>query len=78
MCFNRWWCLTLVADLVEVQSIAKQNMGSRYILVIIDAFSKYAWVQPIEKKTGKDVTEAFAKILKLAHGRKSENLQTDA
>ena len=67
-----------VADLVEVQSIAKHNKGFRYILVIIDAFSKYAWAQPIKKKTGKDVTEAFAKILKSAHGRKPQNLQTDA
>ena len=67
-----------VADLLEVQSIAKQNKGFRYILVIIDAFSKYAWAQSIKKKTGKDVTEAFAKILKSAHGRKPQNLQTDA
>lgn len=68
----------MVADLVEVQSIAKQNKGFRYILVIIDKFSKYAWAQPIKKKTGKDVTEAFAKILKSANGHKPQNLQTDA
>ena len=67
-----------IADLVEAQSIAKQNKGFRYILVIIDAFSKYTWAQPIKKKTGKDVTEAFAKILKSAHGHKPQNLQTDA
>ena len=68
----------MVADLVEVQSIAKQNKGFRYILVIIDEFSKYAWAQPIKKKTGKDVTEAFVKILKSANGHKPQNLQTDA
>ena len=68
----------MVSDLVEVQSIAKQNKGFRYILVIIDEFSKYAWAQPIKKKTGKDVTEAFAKILKSANGHKPQNLQTDA
>ena len=67
-----------VADLVEVQLIAKQNKGFRYILVILDAFSKYAWAQPIKKKTGKDVTEAFAKILKSAQGSKPQILQTDA
>ena len=36
---------------MEVQSIAKQNKGFRYILVIIDEFFKYAWAQPIKKKT---------------------------
>ena len=45
---------------------------------IIDPFSKYAWAQPIEKKTGKDVTDAFAKILKEAQGRKPQTLKTDA
>ena len=67
-----------VADLVEVQTLAKQNKGFRYILVVIDAFSKYAWAQPTKKKTGKDVAEAFVKILKSAQGRKPQTLQTDA
>ena len=35
-------------------------------------------VQHIEKKTGKDVTDAFAKILKEAQGRKPQTLKTDA
>ena len=34
--------------------------------------------QPSEKKTGKDVTDAFAKILKEAQGRKPQTLKTDA
>ena len=45
---------------------------------MIDAFSKYAWAWPIKKKTGKDVTDAFAKKLKEAKGRKPQTLQTDA
>ena len=67
-----------VADLVEVQNISKYNKGMRYLLMVIDAFSKYAWVEPIKTKTGKVVTEAFEKILKRAKGRKPINLQTDA
>ena len=46
-----------VADLIEVQSIAKQNKGYRYLLTVIDVLSKYAWVQSL--KTGKDVTKPF-------------------
>ena len=67
-----------VADLIEVQTLSKQNKGYRYILVMIDAFSKYAWARPIKKKTGKYVTDAFTKILKQAKGRKPQTLQTDA
>nr|XP_058973495.1 uncharacterized protein LOC131799823 [Pocillopora verrucosa] len=67
-----------VADLIEVQTLSKQNKGYRYVLVVIDAFSKYAWARPIKKKPGKDVTDAFAKILKEAKGRKPQTLQTDA
>lgn len=48
------------------------------MLVVIDAFSKYAWAQPIKKKTGKEVTEAFARILKEALGRKPQKLEIDA
>ena len=31
-----------VADLIEVQLIAKQNKGYRYLLIVIDVLSKYA------------------------------------
>ena len=67
-----------VADLIEVQSIAKQNKGYRYLLTVIDVLSKYAWVQSLKKKTGKDVTEAFRRVLTQAEGRKPLKLQTDA
>ena len=67
-----------VVDLIKVQTLAEQNKGYRYTLVVIDAFSKYAWAQAIEKKTGKDVTDAFAKILKEAWGKKPQTLQRNA
>ena len=66
-----------VADLVELQPLSKYNKGHRYLLVVIDVLSKYAWVEPLKNKTGKSVAEAFAKILKRANGRKPQNLQTD-
>ena len=61
------------AYLIEVTNIAKYNRGYRYLLTVVDVFSKHAWVQPV--KTGQAVTDAFAKILK--GGRKPTNLQTD-
>ena len=65
------------ADLIEVINIAKYNRGYRYLLTVVDVFSKYAWVEPVKNKTGKAVTDAMAKILKRSEGRKPLNLQTD-
>ena len=35
-----------VADLVEVQYLAKYNRGIRYLLTVVDVLSKFAWVHP--------------------------------
>lgn len=64
-----------VADLVEVQTLSRYNKGTRYLLTVIDIFSKYAWVCPLKKKTGDEVQKAFLSIFK--EGRKPLRLQTD-
>lgn len=64
------------ADLVEMISFAKQNKGYRYILTVIDTFSKYAWVMPIKRKTAQNTTEAMNLIFS-ASQRYPKNLQTD-
>ena len=63
------------ANLIEVINIAKYNRGYRYLLTVVDVFSKHAWVQPVKTKTCKAVTEAMTKILK--GSRKPVRLQTD-
>lgn len=63
------------ADLIEVVSDAKQNKGFKYILTVIDVFSKFAWVVPIKTKSSSNVAQAFESILK--NGRIPHNLQTD-
>ena len=52
------------ADLVEMQPLAKYNNGQKYILMIIDVFSKYGWAVPIKSKTGLAVADALRKVLK--------------
>ena len=64
-----------VADLVEVQPLAKYNRGTRYLLMVLDMLSKYPWVQPLKAKTGVALVKAFDKILQ--QGRKPNRLQTD-
>jgi len=52
------------ADLIEMQAFSKFNCGVRYLLTVIDVFSKYGWMLPLKDKTGKSVTDAFKEILK--------------
>src|SRR6266566_1742632 len=63
------------ADLLEMIPYARENRGYRYILMVIDAYSKYLWAAPVKRKGGKDVTEAMEQIL--SEGRVPQNLQTD-
>lgn len=46
-------------DLIDVQSISRKNRGYRFILAVIDCFSKYAWCIPIKRKTPKEIISAF-------------------
>ena len=39
-------------DLADVQLISKYNKGIRYLLCVIDLFSKYDWAVPLKDKKG--------------------------
>ena len=52
------------AYLADVQLISKFNKGFRFLLCVIDIFSKYAWVVPLKDKKGISIVNAFQKILK--------------
>ena len=64
------------ADLASFAHDADQNDGYRYLLVVIDIFSRHAWIEPIKDKTAKEIVQAFNKILR--KGRKPRRLRTDA
>ena len=46
-----------------MQLITKFNKGFRFLLCVIDVFSKYAWVVPLKDKKGVSIVNAFQKIL---------------
>ena len=52
------------ADLADMQLISKFNKGFRFLLCVIDIFSKYAWVIPLKDKKGISIVNAFQIILK--------------
>ena len=47
------------ADLAHMQLISKFNKGFRFLLCVIDIFSKYAWVVPLKDKKGVSIVNAF-------------------
>ena len=49
--------------LIELQLIRKFIKRSRFLLCVIDIFSKYAWVAPLKDKKGISIVNAFQKIL---------------
>jgi len=50
-------------DLADLSNISSYNDGARYLLTCIDVFSKKAWAVPVRTKTGREVANAFEKIL---------------
>ena len=62
------------ADLVDMRSFSKWNKGYKYLLMVIDVFSKYGWIRGLKDKKTETVRLAFADILR---DRKPKMLWTD-
>ena len=52
-----------------MQLISKFNKGIRFLLFVIDIYSKYAWVVPLKDKKGVTIVNAFQKILDDSKGK---------
>lgn len=50
-------------DLADVGNIHKHNNGYKFLLVVIDVFSKYLWVEALKDKTHTSVLKSLKKIL---------------
>ena len=46
-----------------MQLTSKFNKRFRFLLCVIDIFSKYAWVIPLKDKKGASIGDAFQKML---------------
>ena len=65
------------SDLLDMNDYGpKNNNGYRYILVVIDNFSKFGWTIPLKNKYAQSITDAFSKIINLSN-RKPNLLETD-
>lgn len=61
------------ADLCDMQALVEHNNGYRYLLTVIDVFSKKAYARALKKKTAGEVVEAVFRESQIP-----EKLQTDA
>ena len=51
------------ADLADMQLISKFNREFRFLLCVVDIYSKYAWAIPLKDKKRITITNAFQKVL---------------
>ena len=63
------------ADLADMQKLRGNNEGYTFLLVVIDVFSRYLWVEPLKNKKEVTVIEGFKQIF--ARGKKPRRLRTD-
>ena len=63
-------------NLVDMQLLSKFNKGFRFLLCVIDTYSKHAWVIPLKDKKGISIVNAFQKILKESN-RKPNKIWVD-
>ena len=63
-------------DLADMQLLSRQNKGIKYLLCVIDLFSKYAFVVPLKDKKGASVVKGFEKIVNES-GRQPNKILVD-
>lgn len=63
-------------DLIDLQKYSRNNKGYKFILAVIDCFSKYAWCIPIKRKTPDEIIRGFDEIF-LSSDRKPIKIQSD-
>ena len=64
------------ADLADMQLLSKYNKGIRFLLYVVDIFSKYTWVVPLKDKKGISIAKTFQIILKQSN-RKPNKMWVD-
>ena len=52
-----------------MQSLSRKNKGIKYLLSVIDLFSKYAFVIPLKDKKGISIVNGFNKIIKQSNSK---------
>ena len=64
------------ADLANMQLISKFDKGFRFLLCVVDIYSKYAWIVALKDKNGVSIVNTFQNILNKSN-RKPNKIWVD-
>jgi transposase InsO family protein len=67
---------TWQADLADLPQFMAYNDGARYVLFVIDVFSRFAWTRSLKNKDGESIAKAMTDIMQTS-GRSPQYIQTD-
>ena len=59
-------------DLAEMESLSSNNQNVKYLLCVLDVFTKYVWVKPLKDKKGKTVLNASIEIVNECNCRRNK------
>jgi transposase InsO family protein len=66
------------ADLIDINQYASSNSNNKFILTVIDNFSKYVFAVPLKNKEAQTITDGFEKIVnEQAEKTYPSSIQTD-
>ena len=54
---------TCSTDVIDKSSLSKNKNNYKFILTVIDIFTKYAWAIPLKNKSCLSITNGFKKVL---------------
>ena len=64
-------------DLADLTDKMDENDDYRFMMTVIDVFSRFAWAQPVLTKSGRDVVKALKAVFHRAGSRRPHKIQTD-
>ena len=63
-------------DMVDMQKFSEWKKGVKYLVMVIDLFSKYGWIKPLRDKRSETVSKAFDEMFETSK-RKPKILWSD-
>ena len=55
-----------------MKSLSSKNENVKYLLRVIDAFTKYAWIKPLKDKKVNTVLNTFIEIVNESNGKRNK------
>ena len=70
--YARYQCNVWAADLAETGPLSSKNKNVKYLLCVIDDFTKYAWVKPLKDEKRKIVLNTFIDIVNESNRKRNK------